>query len=233
MNDSPKKPASPVCGKSFLTRCLNWEMPKWFDELVFHSRWLLYPAIAGLVVVDLVFLAVYLYRVWQFVVSAVHMVMAGETPELTIQTIDLLDQALTLTLVVLIVMGIHQIYIRKFREDRQIHDIPQWLDHIDTVFLKVKIGLSFSVISGVQLLKDGMTGALIPHEEWIRHLVNHGVFVATTVAFAFIWRLTHPPYPAHPADVKRAGKDGGSEGTGDGRVENKPERPTEEIDHDN
>jgi uncharacterized protein (TIGR00645 family) len=195
---------APCSDRTFLQRLhesLYLEMPRWFDEVVFHSRWLLYPAVIGLGLVDVALLASFCRDAWLFVLSVWHYLYLGDKPELTISTFDLVEQALKMTIVTLVSMGIHQIYIRRFREDRQIHDIPQWLDHIDTVFLKVKVGLALTLVSLVQLLQDGP--AAVPYDVWLRHCVNTIIFAVCTLVFALIWRLVHPPHPAHPVDIKR------------------------------
>jgi hypothetical protein len=62
------------------------------------------------------------------------------------------DASMVANLIVMIVQGSHQIFIRKFERDKS--ETPQYLDHIDTGILKVKVALSIGSITLVQILKD-------------------------------------------------------------------------------
>ncbi|MBX9948665.1 MAG: YqhA family protein [Candidatus Obscuribacterales bacterium] len=163
------------------------------DDLLFATRWVLYPINFGLIVALTIYLVKFLYQVGELLFNAKEHIFghsAGHS-QLMIEMVSLLDQAMIASLMILTIMGGHQIYVSRFRS-RRAGQTPQWLDHIDTIMLKVKLGLAFVGVSSVVLLQDCLSATAVPHELWIQHLVIHATFLGTTLVIALVWRLMHP-----------------------------------------
>lgn len=163
------------------------------DTLLFHSRWLLYPINCGLMLALLVYLGRFAYQVGELLLHAPALITntgAGEH-ELMVAIVGLLDQAMICSLLIMTIMGGHQIYVRRFKEELTARG-PYWLQRVDTIILKVKLGLAFTGVSSVVLLKDCVSATVVPMDVWISHVVIHVVFLGTTIITALVWRIMHP-----------------------------------------
>src|ERR1700689_4699755 len=108
------------------------------DWLIYESRWLLYPINAGLVVA----LAVYVVKfIWQ-VLEILRMAFSTGSENLQVLILGAVDTAMVANLLVMILTGGHQIFIRRFGNVGP--NKPQWLDHIDSGILKIKVALSIA-----------------------------------------------------------------------------------------
>lgn len=155
------------------------------EDFIFASRWLLYPINAGLVVA----LCVYVTR---FLVDAYLMITHSfslESEAVMVLLLGLVDISMVANLLVMIIQGGHQIFIRKL----QIPDAqrPQWLDHVDSGILKVKVALSVAGITLIRILKDFVAIEHTPWETIVHRMLIHGLCLLSALAMALIWRLTH------------------------------------------
>ncbi len=160
---------------------------RWEEELIYASRWLLYPLNLGLILIIIV------YDINYFFAEILHLLFSKHLEEVAFLStlIGLLDKVMVTSLIISVVIGGHQIYIGKFKlhKDRR---TPLWLDHIDTVLLKVKVLLNFVGVSSAWLLKDFLNIGIVPPRELYLHIVLHFVFLISALITTIIWRLTHP-----------------------------------------
>jgi len=163
------------------------------DNILFQSRWLLYPINLGLMVALAVYLGRFVVQVAGLLLHAPALVMSapGEDHELMVAIVGLLDQAMICSLLIMTIMGGHQIYVRRFKDELTARG-PYWLKRVDTIVLKVKLGLAFMGVSSVVLLKDCVSATIVPREVWVTHVVIHIVFLGTTIITALVWRIMHP-----------------------------------------
>ncbi|CAN5269961.1 TIGR00645 family protein [soil metagenome] len=163
------------------------------DGAMYQARWLLYPINCGLLIALSIYVAKFLWHIAVLVLSAPQLIIGGDQHnELMLVIVGLLDQAMISALLILTIMGGHQIYVRRFKFQKK-EDSPQWLDHIDTIMLKVKLGLAFVGVSSVLLLEDAIRATAVPREVWILHLILHIAFLATTLIVAVVWRIMRAP----------------------------------------
>lgn len=167
------------------------------DTAIFSTRWILYPINVGL------FCALIVYVV-KFMVDDYHLIVQSATlsgEQIMVAMVGLVDIAMVANLLIMIMQGNHQIFIRRL-EISDPRDRPQWLDHIDSGILKVKVALSIVGITLVQLLKDFVN---IEHVDWetTTHRIElHCVALVSALIVAIIWRVTHPKEDTahhHPA----------------------------------
>lgn len=163
------------------------------EAVLFQSRWLLYPINCGLMLALLVYLGRFAYQVGELILHAPKLITntAAEEHELMVAIVGLLDQAMICSLLIMTIMGGHQIYVRRFKEELTARG-PYWLQRVDTIVLKVKLGLAFTGVSSVVLLKDCVSATVVPMDVWISHVVIHVVFLGTTIITAIVWRIMHP-----------------------------------------
>lgn len=155
------------------------------DSIMFEARWILYPINVGLLIASIIYLGRFLYETGCLVYHCVALVFGSNTDEhLMISVVQLIEQAMTESLLVLILMAGHQIYIRRFKKKCG----PQWLEHIDTITMKVKVSLAFVGYSSARLMEDIITDG-VTTDQWVRHIVTHLVFLVTTLIIAVVWRV--------------------------------------------
>jgi uncharacterized protein (TIGR00645 family) len=154
---------------------------------MFSVRWILYPINVGLVVVLCLYVFAFLYNDYHFIRHE----FTFDMESLMVMLLGFVDASMVANLIVMVVQGGHQIFIHKFNLPNN-ESRPQWIDHIDSGILKVKIALSIAGITLVQILKDFVN---IEHVDWtlVKHRIAiHVVALLSALMMSLIWRVTHP-----------------------------------------
>jgi uncharacterized protein (TIGR00645 family) len=116
---------------------------------IYAARWILFPINVGLLLCLAVYTFVFLVEGWHFLHSGFRL----DLESLMVAMLTFVDASMVANLIIMIAQGGHQIFIRKFelpgKEER-----AQYLDHIDSGLLKVKVAQSIAGITLVQILKD-------------------------------------------------------------------------------
>jgi uncharacterized protein (TIGR00645 family) len=166
------------------------------DGFMFEARWILYPINVGLLIAALIYLCRFVVETGRLIYHAGDFVLGLNTDEsLQLEVVRLIEQSMTESLLILILMGGHQIYIRKFQKQTG----PQWLEHIDTVGMKVKVSLAFVGYSSAKLMEDLITNG-VTHDQWMKDLVTHLVFLVTLLIIAIVWRIMNFKSATAPCD---------------------------------
>ncbi len=169
------------------------------DAPVFASRWMLYIIHIGLTIC----LAIYCLKFAQVIVELCYLAPTIDSEELMVRVLSAIDGAMVANLLVMINIGGYQIFIHRLHIDPRVR--PQWLDHLDSMMMKVKVGVSIASITGVQVLKDFMNVEHVPHDIIDMKLKIHIVCLVSAAFFALIWKITrdnqteHQNPPLHPA----------------------------------
>jgi uncharacterized protein (TIGR00645 family) len=168
---------------------MNTYQKRKLGNVIFAARWILYPINLGLLLVLATYVAAFLVSDWEFVRHGFRF-----DPEyLGVMMLGFVDAAMVANLVLMIAQGGHQIFIHKF--DIPEEDRAQYLDHIDSGLLKVKVAQSIAGITLVQVLKDFVN---IKNTEWniiVHRMIVHVVCLVSAIIMACIWRITHPTHP--------------------------------------
>lgn len=171
---------------------------KRLGRIIFEMRWILYPINIGLLVALAGYVLAFLYNDYRFV----RYDFTWDMEALMLLLLSFVDASMVANLIVMIIQGSHQIFIHKF-ELPDTTERPQYLDHIDTGILKVKVSLSIASITLIQILKDFVH---LEEVDWsvARHrMMIHGMVLVSSFAMALIWRITHPQYMhEHPKNEK-------------------------------
>lgn len=166
-----------------------------FQAIIFAGRWTIAPMYAGL----LIALIIYSYKFCTLLAALVTQMFTISEEHLMLSVLSLVDISMVGNLIIMIMIGGYSIFLRRInlhgRENR-----PQWLDHINSGTLKVKMGTSLIGVSSIHLLKDfvGETGINY------KHIIIHLIFVASTLALAFTDKLLHENHSEnnHPAVIQ-------------------------------
>ena len=161
-------------------------------DVLFTTRWLLYPMNLGLAIAGMLYGLKFMMDLFDLLRHGLFM----ETEGVMLGVLGLVDMLMVANLVVMIYKGSHQIFIQRFLIADP-SNRPQWLDHVDSGILKIKMASSVAGITLIRLLKDFVN---IEHVEWnviVHRSIVHGVVLCSCMVMAVIWRLTHPPESNH------------------------------------
>ena len=156
------------------------------DRVIYASRWILYPVNIGLLSILLIYVARFIYDDYEFMVHS----FTTDTESLMVGLLGFVDAAMVANLIIMIVQGGHQIFISKFHTKGD--GGPQYLDHIDTGILKVKMAMSISSITLIQLLKDFSDLEKVNWELAKHKIYIHCVTLISALVMSAIWRILHP-----------------------------------------
>jgi uncharacterized protein (TIGR00645 family) len=165
---------------------------KLFGDIVYSSRWLLYPINMGLIFALVIYVLRFLADDYRFLTHSFTL----ELEPVMVMLLGLVDSFMVANLLTMIIQGSYQIFISKL----QVQDIaerPQWLDHIDSGILKIKLALSIAGITLIQILKDFVNIEQVNWQIEIHRIEIHVVCLFSALIMAIIWRLTHFEEPAH------------------------------------
>jgi uncharacterized protein (TIGR00645 family) len=165
--------------------------------LIFSSRWLQLPLYVGLIVAQIVY--VYLFfkelhhlimHAWEFTEQQIMLVVLG-----------LIDVVMISNLLVMVIVGGYETFVSRLRLERH-PDNPEWLSHVNSGILKVKLAMAIIGISSIHLLRTFIeAGAIgmpatptgrVPMTEaavmW--QTIIHMAFIASAVGIAWVDRMT-------------------------------------------
>lgn len=160
-------------------------------DIVFAVRWILYPINIALVFALAIYVVAFIYNDYHFIRHE----FTWDMESLMVMLLGLVDASMVANLIVMVIQGGHRIFIHKFETVDA--DRPQWLDHIDSGILKVKIALSIAGITLVQILKDFVNLEKVNWTLTSHRIIIHVVALCSALMMAFIWRVTHPAWQ-HP-----------------------------------
>lgn len=171
--------------------------------VVFAARWILYPLSLALIVALSFYVIAFLINDFRFV-RDMFSHWTWEMEPMMVMLLGFVDALMVANLIVMVLQGSHQIFIHRFDiEDSDSR--PQWLDHIDSGILKVKIALSIAGITLIQILKDFVN---IENVNWTltqHRIAIHVVALVSALMMALIWRVTHPEWAADKHDGEEHG----------------------------
>lgn len=172
---------------------VNWT--KRAGDGIFAVRWVLYPINVALVVALSLYVVAFLVNDYRFIVHG----FTWDMESLMVMLLGFVDASMVANLIVMVVQGGHRIFIHRFETSGK-DERPQWLDHIDSGILKVKIALSIAGITLVQILKDFVNLEKVNWTLTQHRIIIHLVALFSALMMAFIWRVTHPEWQQEPQE---------------------------------
>jgi len=160
--------------------------------LIFSSRWLQLPLYVGLIVAQIVY-------VFLFVKELRHLIMhAWEFSEQQIMllVLGLIDVVMISNLLVMVIVGGYETFVSRLRLERH-PDNPEWLSHVNSGILKVKLAMAIIGISSIHLLRTfieagaiGAEGSRVTEAGVMWQTIIHMAFIASAVGIAWVDRMT-------------------------------------------
>ena len=175
---------------------------------IFASRWLQLPLYVGLIAAQVVY-------VFHFLVELKHLIEAvfgsssalqalvssiGYKTDVVISSLNetiimlvvwgLIDVVMISNLLIMVIIGGYHTFVAKIHFSEQ--NPPDWLDHVNTYNLKLKLAFAIISISGVHALKTYLSGDLSLENIQIVTMVAviHFTFVLSAIGISFAERLT-------------------------------------------
>src|SRR6218665_312117 len=165
--------------------------------LIFSSRWLQLPLYVGLIVAQVVYVFLFLKELWHLILHAAEI---GEQ-QIMLLVLGLIDVVMISNLLVMVIVGGYETFVSRLRLEKH-PDNPEWLSHVNSGILKVKLAMAIIGISSIHLLRTfieagsiGMppTAArpnAITETAGMWQTIIHMAFIASAIGIAWVGRMT-------------------------------------------
>lgn len=178
---------------------------------IFASRWLQAPLYLGLIIAQAVYVVLFCVELWHLFEKVIVTGEINET-DVMLSVLALIDIVMIANLLIMVIIGGYETFVSKIRVEGH-HDEPEWLSHVNTNLLKVKLAVSIISISSIHLLKtfievgrmdDGVVlnadGTVLYSSTGVFwEVMIHLAFIVSALALALIDRMSHhSPTPLNP-----------------------------------
>ncbi len=154
------------------------------SSIIFSSRWLQMPLYIGLILVQVVYVYMFLKEVAHLLAVAP---TVGET-EVMLIALGLVDVVMISNLLIMVIIGGYETFVSRLRISDH-PDIPEWLSHVNANTMKIKLSLALIGISSIHLLKSFINAAHIEDRVLIWQIAIHGMFLLSAVFLAYTSKL--------------------------------------------
>ncbi len=174
---------------------------------IFASRWLQAPLYLGLIIAQAIYVVLFFIELWHLIETAIIDGNFTET-EVMLSVLALIDIVMIANLLIMVIIGGYETFVSKINVAGH-HDEPEWLSHVNTNLLKVKLAVSIISISSIHLLKTfievgRMDGGVVMNSDgtviysgqgvmW--EVLIHLAFIVSALALAWIDKMSHAHAP--------------------------------------
>ncbi len=169
--------------------------------LIFSTRWLQLPLYLGLVVAQCAYVFLFLKELWEL---TLHIATLDEQ-QIMLVVLGLIDVVMISNLLVMVIIGGYETFVSRLRLEHH-PDQPEWLSHVNSGVLKVKLAMAIVGISSIRLLRTFIEAGTVGTPESIMssqgimwQVIIHVVFILSALGIAYVDKLssTTGPHP-HP-----------------------------------
>jgi uncharacterized protein (TIGR00645 family) len=162
----------------------------WVGSLLYGMRFTMLFFYVGLVAVILGIVGKFVFETF----SLMNTILFAEITksDLIIRVLELVDMTMVAQLVWVVALAGVSLFVTTRHFDNQDIRKPDWLDHVNTYNLKLKLAFAIISISGVHALKSYLGGDLSLENVQIVALIAviHFTFVLSAIGISFAERLT-------------------------------------------
>ncbi|MFJ7337094.1 IS21-like element helper ATPase IstB [Streptomyces sp. NPDC101116] len=166
---------------------------------LFATRWLQAPLYFGLVAAQ----GVYVYKFFKELWTLILMCVSGHATEtyVMLAVLKLVDVVMIANLLIMVIVGGYETFVSRIGLQGH-RDQPEWLSHVNSNVLKVKLATAIVGISSVHLLQMFVD---------VHHTSQHALLWGTVIHMAFIVSAAILAYMSGPmvAQSDRGHPDGG------------------------
>lgn len=150
---------------------------------LFATRWLQAPLYFGLVAAQ----GVYVYKFFNELWHLVHHVVSGQADEthVMLAVLKLVDVVMIANLLIMVIVGGYETFVSRIGLQGH-RDQPEWLSHVNSNVLKVKLATAIVGISSVHLLQMFVDVHHTPRHDLLWGTVIHMAFIASAAILAYM-----------------------------------------------
>ncbi|MFE6285672.1 IS21-like element helper ATPase IstB [Streptomyces sp. NPDC057877] len=158
---------------------------------LFATRWLQAPLYFGLVAAQ----GVYVYKFFNELWSLILRCLTGRATEtyVMLAVLKLVDVVMIANLLIMVIVGGYETFVSRIGLQGH-RDQPEWLSHVNSNVLKVKLATAIVGISSVHLLQMFVDVHHTPRHSLLWGTVIHMAFI---VSAAILWYMSGPTTAAH------------------------------------
>ena len=160
-------------------------MEKFFETLMYASRWLLAPIYLGLSLI-LILLGL---KFFQEVVHVFPIIFGMKEADLILLALTLIDLVLVGGLLVMVMFSGYENFVSQLDIDDKKEKLP-WLGKMDATSLKNKVAASIVAISSIHLLKIFLNAQEVDNNDFVWYILIHLTFVISAFAMGMLDKLT-------------------------------------------
>jgi len=160
--------------------------------LIFSSRWLQLPLYVGLIVAQIVYVFLFLKELRHLVLHS----WESTEQQIMLLVLGLIDVVMISNLLVMVIVGGYETFVSRLRLERH-PDNPEWLSHVNSGILKVKLAMAIIGISSIHLLRTfieagsiGAEGSRVTEAGVMWQTIIHMAFIASAIGIAWVDRMT-------------------------------------------
>jgi uncharacterized protein (TIGR00645 family) len=159
---------------------------------LFATRWLQAPLYFGLVLAQGVYVFQFFHELWHLVYE----VASGAIDENNVMLVvlNLVDVVMIANLLIMVIVGGYETFVSRIGLQGH-RDQPEWLSHVNSNVLKVKLATAIVGISSIHLLKMFVN---------IQHTDRTSLMWGTVIHMAFIVSACLLAYMAGPMEARAA-----------------------------
>jgi uncharacterized protein (TIGR00645 family) len=150
---------------------------------LFATRWLQAPLYFGLVAAQ----GVYVYKFFNELLHLVAHVISGRADEthVMLAVLKLVDVVMIANLLIMVIVGGYETFVSRIGLQGH-RDQPEWLSHVNSNVLKVKLATAIVGISSVHLLQMFVDVSHTSHHSLLWGTVIHMAFILSAAILAYM-----------------------------------------------
>lgn len=111
-----------------------------------------------------------------------------DSDTIMLAVLNLIDVVMIANLLVMVIVGGYETFVSKLNVDEH-PDQPEWLDHVNSTILKVKLSMAIISISSIHLLQTFINASKLAEKVIMWEVIIHIAFIISAIAMAHIDRL--------------------------------------------
>jgi uncharacterized protein (TIGR00645 family) len=150
------------------------------EAFIFWSRWLQAPLYLGLIAAQ----GVYVYQFMHELALLVSKAGTLSESEVMLIVLGLIDVVMIANLLIMVTIGGYETFVSRL--DLEDHpDQPEWLSHVNSGVLKVKLAVALISISSIHLLRTFINAAHVEDRVIVAQVGIHLAFLLSALAIAY------------------------------------------------
>ncbi|WP_232476053.1 TIGR00645 family protein [Flavisphingomonas formosensis] len=163
------------------------------SQLIFGARWLQLPLYLGLIAAQCVYVFLFLKELAHLVSHAPSL----SEQQIMLVVLGLIDVVMISNLLIMVIIGGYETFVSRLGLEGH-PDHPEWLGHVNSGILKVKLAMAIIGISSIHLLRTfieasalGLPTARVTETGVMWQAIIHCAFILSAIGIAYVDRMTH------------------------------------------